>query len=128
MPVTTMPSSPGCRGHQKFVQWSHETTGDRAVPPEFEWDAAKARENLKKHGVAFEEALTVFANPLARIFDDSDHSENEQRELIIGHSATRRLLVISFTERRPRTRIISARQATPNERRKYEENTPDSTI
>jgi uncharacterized protein len=98
------------------------------VAPEFEWDAAKARENLKKHGVAFEEALTVFADPFAHIFDDPDHSESEQRELIIGHSATRRLLVISFTERRPRTRIISARQATPNERRKYEEDTPDSTI
>lgn len=98
------------------------------MTPEFEWDAAKARENLKKHGVAFEEALTVFADPLAHIFDDPDHSENERRELIIGHSAKRRLLVVSFAERQPRTRIISARQATPNERRKYEEDTPDSTI
>jgi len=53
--------------------------------PEFEWDATKARENLEKHGVAFEEALTVFADPLARIFDDPDHSENEQGELIVGH-------------------------------------------
>lgn len=100
---------------------------DQTVPPEFEWDAAKARENLKKHGVAFEEALTVFADPLARILDDPDHSEGERRELIIGHSVQQRLLVVSFTDRQPRTRIISARQATVNERRKYEENTPDST-
>ena len=67
--------------------------------PEFEWDAAKARENLQKHGVAFEEALTVFADPLARIFDDPDHSESERRELIVGHSAQQGLLVVSFTER-----------------------------
>ena len=95
--------------------------------PEFEWDATKARENLKKHRVAFEEALTVFADPLARIFDDPDHSENEQRELIVGHSAQQRLLVVSFTERQPRTRIISAREATAFERRDYEENGPKTT-
>ena len=82
--------------------------------PEFEWDATNARENLKKHGVAFEEALTVFADPLARIFDDPDHSENEQRELIVGHSAQQRLLVVSFTERQPRTRIISAGDRRPH--------------
>jgi uncharacterized protein len=95
--------------------------------PEFEWDATKARENLKKHGVAFEEALTVFADPLARIFDDPDHSENEQRELIVGHSAQQRLLVVGFTERQSRTRIISAREATALERRDYEENGPKTT-
>ena len=95
--------------------------------PEFEWDRAKARENLKKHGVAFDEALTVFADPLARIFDDPDHSENEQRELIVGHSAQQRLLVVSFTDRQPRTRIISAREATVHERRDYEENGPKTT-
>ena len=95
--------------------------------PEFEWDATKARENLKKHGVAFEEALTVFADPLARIFDDPDHSESERRELIVGHSAEQRLLVVSFTEERPRTRIISAREATSHERRDYEENSPKTT-
>jgi uncharacterized DUF497 family protein len=96
-------------------------------PPEFEWDARKARENLKKHGVAFEEALTVFADPLARVFDDPDHSESEQRELIIGHSVRGGLLVVSFTERQPRTRILSARPATAHERRDYEENTRGST-
>ena len=94
------------------------------MTPEFEWDAKKANENLKKHGVAFEEALTVFADPLARIFDDSDHSENERRELIIGYSASQRLLVVSFTERQPRTRIIGARAATAHERQDYEQNTP----
>lgn len=91
---------------------------------EFEWDARKANDNLHKHDVAFEEALTVFADPLARIFDDSDHSEDERRELIIGHSASQRLLVVSFTEREPRTRIIGAREATVQERRDYEQNTP----
>jgi uncharacterized protein len=95
--------------------------------PEFEWDRAKARENLKKHGVAFEEALTIFADPLARIFDDPDHSENEQRELIVGHSTQHRLLVVSFTERQPRARIIGAREATLHERRDYEENGPTTT-
>jgi hypothetical protein len=58
------------------------------MTPEFEWDAKKAADNLKKHRVAFEEALTVFADPLANIFDDPDHSESERRELIIGHSAS----------------------------------------
>ena len=94
------------------------------MTPEFEWDAQKAAENLKDHGVAFDEALTVFADLLAKIFDDPDHSSEERRELIIGHSAEQRLLVVSFTDRGQRTsRIISARQATARERRDYEENT-----
>jgi uncharacterized protein len=92
------------------------------MTPEFEWDADKARENIKKHGIAFEEALTVFADPLASVFDDPDHSDQERRELIIGHSARRRLLIVSFMERALRTRIIGARKATPTERRNYEEN------
>jgi uncharacterized DUF497 family protein len=95
------------------------------TPPDFEWDATKARENLEKHGVAFEEAVTVFGDPLARIFDDPDHSEIERRALIIGHSTQQRLLVVSFTERTRRTRIISAREATAHEQRDYEENTED---
>jgi uncharacterized DUF497 family protein len=93
------------------------------MTPQFEWDATKAEENLKKHGVAFEEALTVFADPLGRIFDDPDHSVEERRELIIGHSANQHLLIVSFTDRGRRTRIISARKATARERRDYEENT-----
>ena len=88
---------------------------------EFEWDAPKARQNLKSHGVGFDEALTVFADPLAKIFDDPDHSTDERRELIIGHSAKQRLLVVSFSER-GKTRIISARKATKCEREDYEEN------
>ena len=93
------------------------------MAPEFEWDAQKAEENLKKHGAAFEEALTVFADPLANVFDDPDHSGDERRELIIGHSAGQRLLIVSFTERGRRTRIIGAREATARERRDYEQNT-----
>ena len=91
------------------------------MAPEFEWDAQKAAENFKNHGVAFDEAVTVFADPLGNIFDDPDHSDDERRELIIGHSAAQRLLVVSFTDRGRRTRIISARQATARERKDYEE-------
>ena len=69
---------------------------------EFEWDPKKAEENLKRHRVAFDEALTVFADPLARIFDDPDHSMDETREIIVGHSEKLRLLLVSFTERAPR--------------------------
>ena len=88
----------------------------------FEWDGEKARRNLEKHGVSFEEALTVFADPLARILDDEDHSSAELREIIIGLSARARLLIVSFTERREdRIRIVSARKATAAERREHEE-------
>jgi uncharacterized DUF497 family protein len=90
---------------------------------EFEWDAAKADENLKKHGVAFEEAVTVFADPLANIFDDPDHSGDELRELIVGHSTAQHLLIVNFTDRGGGTRIIGARDVTARERRDYEQNT-----
>jgi uncharacterized protein len=89
---------------------------------EFEWDQSKAASNLKKHGVSFEEAKTVFDNPLAAIFDDEAHSVNEQREIIIGHSRQNRLLLIAFTERSGNVRIISARLATRQEREDYEQN------
>jgi uncharacterized DUF497 family protein len=89
---------------------------------EFEWDQSKAVSNLKKHGVSFEEAKTVFDNPLAVIFDDEDHSIGEQREIIIGHSRQNRLLLIAFTERSGNVRIISARLATRQEREDYEQN------
>lgn len=88
---------------------------------EFEWDASKAEENVTKHGVRFDEGLTVFANPLARIFDDPDHSDTERRELIIGHSARHRLVLVAYTERLGRIRIISARLATRQERNDYEQ-------
>ena len=90
---------------------------------EFEWDAVKAETNVKKHGVAFDEALAVFADPLARIFDDPDHSVGESREIIVGHSTRRRLLIVGFTERDGKTRIINARAATKRERHDYEQNT-----
>jgi uncharacterized DUF497 family protein len=73
--------------------------------------------------VSFDEALTVFADPLARIFEDEDHSINEQREIIIGHSAAQRLLVVCFSAREQSARIFSARSATKREREDYEENT-----
>jgi uncharacterized DUF497 family protein len=89
----------------------------------FEWDDDKAKANLKKHKVRFEEASSVFGDPLAKIFSDEDHSAQEHREIIIGHSNQNRLLLVSFTERgRNRVRIISARGATKHERRAYEEN------
>jgi uncharacterized DUF497 family protein len=88
---------------------------------EFEWDPAKAIANLAKHGVTFEEALTVFMDPTARIHADPDHSEAERREIIVGHSIHQRLLLVSFAERGERVRLISARLATKRERRDYEE-------
>jgi hypothetical protein len=89
---------------------------------EFEWDESKATANLKKHGVSFEEAKTVFANGLAVIFDDAAHSVDKRREIIIGHSRNHRLLLISFTERPKAIRIVSARLATRREREDYEQN------
>ena len=89
---------------------------------QFEWNPLKATANLKKHGVSFEEAKTVFDNPLAVIFDDEAHSIGEQREIIIGHSRQNRLLLVAFTERFGNVRIISARLATRQEREDYEQN------
>jgi hypothetical protein len=89
---------------------------------EFEWDAKKAEANHADHGIDFEEALTVFRDPLARIFEDEEHSEDEPREVLIGHSVKQRLLLVCFTVRGARVRIISARRATRLERKDYEEN------
>ena len=88
----------------------------------FEWDRRKSTFNLSKHGVSFQEALTVFGDPLARIFDDEEHSIEEQREIIIGHSAKQRLLVVCFTAQDESVRIFSARKVTRKERSEYEEN------
>ena len=71
--------------------------------------------------MTFQEALTIFADPLARIFDDEDHSFAEYREIIVGHSVTPRLLVVCFSAREDRVRVFSARVATKLERRDYEE-------
>ncbi|MDX2166107.1 MAG: BrnT family toxin [Deltaproteobacteria bacterium] len=87
----------------------------------FEWDPRKAVANSRKHGVSFEQAIPVFGDSLARIFDDPDQTANEPRELIVGHCARRLLLVVCFIQRDDRIRIFSARRATRRERRDYEE-------
>ncbi len=88
---------------------------------QFDWDEEKAEKNLKKHGVSFTEAQTVFGDSLARIFDDDEHSFDERRNGIVGHSINKRLLIVSFTEsENDIIRIIGARETTPKERRKYE--------
>ena len=86
----------------------------------FEWDPAKARENAQKHGVTVDEASTAFGDPLGLLMADPDHSEGEERYLLLGNSTHQRLLVVAFAERPPQTRLISARQATRRERRRYE--------
>lgn len=88
---------------------------------QFEWDPKKAASNVKKHGVDFQEAATVFGDPLAVLREDPDHSIGEMRYLLLGTSTRERLLVVAFAERSPRTRLISARLATRRERRQYEE-------
>jgi len=89
--------------------------------PTFEWDPVKAAANRTKHGVSFEEAATAFQDPLARIHADPDHSVSEHREILVGHSARGRLILVAFTDRRGRLRLISARAVTRRERRDYEE-------
>ena len=88
----------------------------------FEWDPRKAAANIEKHGVGFEEAATVFGDPLGKIVDDPRHSIREKRYALIGRSDQNRLLVIMYTERREAVRIISARDVTREERKNYEEN------
>lgn len=88
---------------------------------EFEWHTEKAEANLRKHNVSFHEASTVFADPLAMLMPDPDHSIGEERSLVLGTSSAGRLLVVSHAERPPRTRLISARPATRNERKQYEQ-------
>lgn len=90
---------------------------------QFDWDPAKATSNVRKHGVSFEDATTVFDDPLAVIFDDEEHSGEEVREIIVGHTITQQLLLVAFTERRGVLRIISARRATARERKRDEERT-----
>jgi uncharacterized protein len=85
------------------------------------WDKRKARQNLAKHKVSFEEAATVFHDTLSSTIDDPLHSEGEERFIIIGESVNRRILVVVHTDEGDRVRIISARVATPYERKQYEE-------
>jgi hypothetical protein len=87
----------------------------------FEWDPQKEARNLAKHGVPFDEAATVFGDPLGRITDDPRHSVDEERFVLLGLSQQQRLLAVMFAERGEAIRIISARRATPRERREYEE-------
>jgi hypothetical protein len=87
----------------------------------FEWDKRKARRNAGKHGVSFEEASTLFADPLALTIHDPLHSNEEDRYITLGRSQRRRLLVVVFTDRDDRIRIISARVATRREGKNYEE-------
>lgn len=88
---------------------------------EYDWDKHKAEANLSKHGISFEEAKTVFDDPLYVDFYDPDHSFREHRFILLGESNQGRLLFVSYLERNNGIRIISAREATPSERKAYEQ-------
>jgi len=88
---------------------------------EFEWDDKKAAKNLKKHGVSFREAASVFGDPLAITFDDPDHSIGEHRLLTFGSTRTGKMVIVSHTQRNGSMRIISARLMEKHERNIYEE-------
>jgi uncharacterized protein len=88
---------------------------------EFEWNPRKDAANFAKHGVSFEEAATVFGDPLGRIVRDPRHSEEEERFVLLGLSRNRRLLAVMFTDREEAIRIISARRVTRSERKNYAE-------
>ena len=87
----------------------------------FEWDPGKARQNLRKHRVSFQEAATVFGDPLAVTYPDPDHSTSEQRFVTVGMSGTGRVLIVAHADRGESIRIISARKTTQREREHYEE-------
>ncbi|MBF0236042.1 MAG: BrnT family toxin [Desulfamplus sp.] len=87
----------------------------------FEWAPPKAEQNIKKHGISFNEAITVFSDPLSVTFDDPDHSFGEKRYIIIGTSTLGKLLFVSHAERDNGIRIISARRVTRKERKSYEQ-------
>jgi uncharacterized protein len=88
---------------------------------QFEWDREKDHQNQAKHGVSFDEASTVFGDPLAITIVDPDHSSEESRMLTTGHSDRQRLIIVAHTDRDERIRIISARDVTAAERRDYAE-------
>ena len=90
---------------------------------EFTWDPAKAAANLRKHGIAVAEAATAFGDPHSLTIADPDHSEREERYLLIGITGTNKLVVVAHTEHGDTIRIISARRATRRERSTYEEDT-----
>jgi uncharacterized DUF497 family protein len=87
----------------------------------FEWDPGKARQNRRKHRVSFQEAATVFGDPLAVTYPDPDHSVSEQRFITAGMSGAGRVLMVAHLDRNENIRIISARKTTRRERKHYEE-------
>ena len=87
----------------------------------FEWDPHKAKQNRRRHRVSFQEAATVFGDPLAVTYHDPDHSVSEQRFITVGMSSTGRVLLVAHTDRNGSIRIISARKTTERERKHYEE-------
>ena len=87
----------------------------------YEWDAKKAKGNRRKHRISFEDAATVFLDPLALTFPDPDHSFEEEREITIGRSSRQQVVFVSHCRREDRVRIISARKTTRGERKQYEE-------
>ncbi len=87
----------------------------------FEWDPGKARQNRRKHRVSFQEAATVFGDPLAVTYPDPDHSLSEQRFITVGMSSVGRILIVAHADRHENIRIISARKTTLRERKQYEE-------
>ena len=87
----------------------------------FEWDPAKARQNRRKHRVSFQEAATVFGDPLALTYPDPDHSITEQRFITLGMSSASQLLIVAHMDRGENIRIINARKTTQRERKQYEE-------
>lgn len=89
----------------------------------FEWDKNKAEENLKKHKISFDEATTVFNDPLELTIPDPEHSDFEERFISIGMSHQHKILIVVYTERGNKIRIISARTATKHEKKYYEKNT-----
>lgn len=89
---------------------------------EFEWDDKKAQSNLKKHGVSFDEAATIFNDPRLATISDPDHSDDEERYVSVGKSVIMRLLSVIHTFRKERIRLISARKATKTEKENYENN------
>jgi uncharacterized DUF497 family protein len=87
----------------------------------FEWDEDKAKANLKKHRVGFDEAITIFTDPFSMTIHDPDHSADEQRYIDIGSSDQGRVLVVVYTERGSNIRLVSCRKSTPSERKRYEQ-------
>ena len=86
----------------------------------FEWDPKKDAANEQKHGISFEAATVTLQDPLAAVHTDPDHSNDEKRKILVGHDTLGRLLLVAFTERQGKIRIITARRATKRERQAYE--------